>query len=516
MLKKLRAALDRPTTLQVFFAGAVAALALPPVGAFPVLWYCLPLLAMGVERARSWKHACLRGWLFGLGFFIVGLYWITFALTVDLARFWWLVPFALVGLPAVLGLFTAAAALLGWALFWRLRLPVWVGLAAGWVVSEYLRGLLFTGFPWNSAGYAWTHVLPVQQAAAWIGIDGLSALTIFAACSALPLWWRRSRANLMRAAAFNLPLLALGVAGFIRLEGAPAVPLDGTGERPIIRIVQPSIPQHEKWEGGRAAEHFRRHLELTGRPGRSGPPDAVIWPETAANFDLAHHGRGRELIAEALPPGAVLLTGALRIEGAGDDRQVFNALIALDDRGEVLGFYDKHHLVPFGEYVPFADLLALTPIAATSISFSSGPGPRTLTGLGTLPSVGPFICYEAIFTHHVIDRGARPQWMVNITNDAWFGDTTGPRQHLAMARMRAIEEGLPLFRAANTGISAAFDGFGRKLGQIGYGDVGILDLPLPLAVEKPTLHAQLGPHRHVFFAIVVVVLAAAARALTLR
>lgn len=462
-------------------AGALSALAFVPVGLFPLYWVAFPVLVLALTLAPTWRSAALRGWLFGLGHFVVGLYWIGFAPMVDAGRFWWVVPFAMLGLPAGLALFSALGAIAAWLALRLFRFPVWIGLAIFWSLGEWLRSTILTGFPWNLSGYVWNDVLAMLQGVRWVGVHGLGALTVLAACSPALLLLSRQRLPVPRggivlAGLSHLALLIIAGIGAARLE-LPVLP--GTT---LVRIVQPNIPQGQKWDPDMLRIHFERHLALTNRPGIE-DVDAVIWPETAANFNLERSDAARREIAAILPAGSTLLTGTLRFA----NEEVFNSLAVIDSTGAIIASYDKHHLVPFGEYMPLRDFLPLEPIAAGASDFSRGPGPRTVQ-VGTLPPFSPLICYEAIFPSRTVDPGNRPAWLVNVTNDAWYGDTSGPRQHFAIARVRAIEQGIPLVRSANTGISGFVDPYGRLIATVAFAVTGIADLALPRPASPPFLN----------------------------
>ncbi|MBU8541868.1 apolipoprotein N-acyltransferase [Roseomonas tokyonensis] len=462
-----------------FGLGLLSALALPPVHALPVLLLAVPGLLALLGAARSWRGAAARGFAWGFGHHLGGLYWVTEALLTDPARWWWLVPMAAPALAAVMALYAVPPVLAAWFLP-----PGWrrvVGFAGAWTLAEMLRGVLFTGFPWNPLGSAWAFAaLPIQGAAV-LGVHGLSLLTLLLA--GLP-----AVASRRVWAAGGAGMLVLAAFGAWRLSG-PEPP------RPPVRLVlvQAGVAQAEKWREDRRVDILRRYLDLTaaaaGRmPG--GASVAVIWPETATQFLLAQDPEAQRLVAAALPPGATLLAGTVRAEWDANDRpaRLWNSLIALDAAGEMRAIYDKSHLVPFGEYMPLGGLLPIR-IAAGGMDFSAGPGPVALSAPG-LPPFGALICYEVIFPGAVAPS-PRPAWLVNITNDAWFGRSAGPWQHLAAARLRAVEEGLPLARAAQTGISAVFDARGRRLALLALGEVGTLTTDLPAAVP-PTPFAQLG------------------------
>jgi apolipoprotein N-acyltransferase len=469
-----------------FVLGALAALALPPVHAVPVLLVSIPGLLALLGAAGTWRRAAAIGFAWGWGHHLAGIYWVTHAILVDAATWWWLVPLAAPGLALPLAAFSVPPALVAWAL--PAGWPRLLGFAGAWVLAELARGVMFTGFPWNLIGTVWAFdALPVQ-AAAYVGVHGLSLLTVLIA--GLPIL-RRARPLVGGA----LALLVLGAFGAWRLvEGGPTGPAPG----PQLLLVQGNVQQAVKWAPEERVAIFERYLKLTKAAisrvkgaNRSETNLIVIWPETASPFLLSQDPEAQRMVAEALDgSGATLLAGTVRAEwGAGGrlDR-VFNSLVALDSEGEVVALYDKAHLVPFGEYMPLSGLLPVR-LAAGGMDFSAGPGPVTLTAPG-VPPFGALICYEVIFPGAVTPR-PRPDWLVTVTNDAWFGDSTGPWQHLAAARMRAVEEGLPLARVAQTGISTVFDAQGRRSEILPLGTEGTLLAPLPAAIA-PTLFARLG------------------------
>jgi apolipoprotein N-acyltransferase len=475
--------------------GVLAAAALPPVDLVPLLAVAfsgLVWLAGGVSGRRA---AFVLGWSFGLGFFLAGFYWIALALLVDLATYWWLLPLALAALPAFFGIFSGLALL---AYDWIAPRGVGRALALGvvWVAGEWLRGHILTGFPWNLIGYAWSGGFPgagaVLQTTAAVGIYGLSLLTVILAALPASLGdpafgaarpWRR----FVPLEVGVLVLAVVATAGAVRLAGAAAATVPNVR----LRIVQPSIPQTLKWDVQEREANFRRLLSLSAGPGSERITD-VIWPEAAATYFLNREPARRAAIATVVPHGGLLLTGALRTDPEPERAvHAWNSLVALDDSGAIRGSYDKFHLVPFGEYMPLRHLIPIPAIANDGLDFSAGPGPRTLD-LPGLPAVGPLICYEVIFPGAVIDPAHRPAWLLNVTNDAWYGFSSGPFQHFAIARVRAIEEGLPLVRAANNGISGVIDAYGRIVGRLGLDDVGVVDAALPAGLAEPPLYARAG------------------------
>lgn len=467
--------------------GALAAAALPPLHLVPVLLVSFPALLVLVGSRPSPGAAMLTAWAWGFGHFVAGLYWISHALLTEADRFAWLVPLAVPAISALLALFIAIPAVIAcrlWPEGWS-RVLAFAGL---WTLGELARGLVLTGFPWNLLGTVWAFGALSVQGAAWLGTSGLSALTVLLAC--LPLLPRRS------ALAAGSGLIAAGLAvGLLRLwpEEPPAGPV-------AIRIVQGNIAQAHKWRDDLRAAHFRRYLQLTAAVPEAGEgegPMVVVWPETASPYFLDSDETARAFAGASLREGAVLIAGTVRLErsagGAGPPLRLWNSLVAIAPDGALLGIYDKHHLVPFGEYVPLRSILPIETVVPGNIDFSAGPGPSTLrlpAEFG-VPPASPLICYEVIFPGRVTEPGVRPAWLLNLTNDAWFGVSSGPYQHLAAARMRAVEEGLPLVRAANTGISAVFDSRGRTVAQLGLNETGVLAAPLPAAGER-TPFARLG------------------------
>jgi apolipoprotein N-acyltransferase len=455
--------------LAAFVAGVVSALALPPLFVLPGLLLGIPALLCLIGGARTVWIAARRGWWFGFGLYTVGLYWITEAILIEAARYWWLVPLAVPALAAVLAVFAAIPA----AVAWRAR-PGWpaaLTLAGAWVLSDLARQFVATGFPWNPLGSVWEFPGRLGdimiQPASLAGVHGLTLATLVLAATPLLGWaWRIG----------GLVLLGIWCAfGIVRLDQ----PLPPAPDLTVL-LIQGNVAQGQKWDRGLMAEIFRHYLDLTREAlaRADGRPAVVVWPETASPALLENDGRAREAIAQAAG-GAQALIGSVRFDNADRPR---NSLFAIGAGGTIEAVYDKWHLVPFGEYAPgwVPGSLQLVPGGG----FASGPGPETLHVPG-VPPVGVLICYEAIFPSEVVDEAHRPAWIVNVTNDAWFGNSSGPRQHLAAARMRAVEEGLPLLRAANTGISAVFDARGHEVARLGMQQTGYLAVRLPPAIALP-------------------------------
>ena len=467
--------------------GALLAAGLPPVDMTPVIFIVFPLYLWLDEGSPTPWAAARLGYVFGLGYFTAGLYWIAAALFVDIARYWWALPFGLLGLPIYLAAYVALGTYLtGLA---RLRFGM-TGLsriaafAVTWCIGEWLRGHLLTGFPWNLVGYVWSGGFPgaltMLQTTAWVGIYGLSFLTVLAASlpalfgtpSLTPL--HPVRRLLPAIAAAALILVPAG-AGALRLS---LVPSTTTGT--WFRLVQPSIAEGSKWNPAEAEANFHRLIELSSAPAEH-PLAAVIWPEAAATYLLERDAAHRDAIGAIAPAGGYVLTGALH----GPQlplpvTEVWNSVDAIDGSGRIADQYDKAHLVPFGEYMPFSKWLPIKKLTPGAIDLSAGPGPRTLR-LGSLPAFTPLICYEAIFPAAVADPHDRPAWILNVSNDAWYGHSAGPYQHFAMSRTRTVEEGLPLIRVANNGITGVVDAEGRVLAHTHLDDISYADVALPSA-----------------------------------
>lgn len=477
-----RACTGRRRYAYAFALGGTLTLTMPPIGFFIAALISVPGFIWLAQGAETKRQSFLTGWAYGGGYFITGLYWISAALFVDIAQWGWVLPLSLIVGPALLALmFYSFIPLL--AHHWRHHHTAHTLLFCTiWAAIEWLRGHILTGFPWNLPGYMWQHVLPVAQITAVVGIYGLTLLTLLWA--AVPALWSPRRLRLVMIASF----IAVLSFGFIRLLPITAVASD----QPLVRIVQGNLPQTAKWDKEEQARNLALHTELSDR---TTPADIVVWPETAVTQDMILSPDTARFIASQLPPGSVGILGSLRVTGDIQVNPAFhNGLYVLDSDGRVLDSYDKFHLVPFGEYIPFRRYLNMTPIAA-GISgigdFTPGPGPRTLALDGRIPPFSPLICYEVIFPGNVTDKANRPAWLVNFTNDAWYGRSAGPYQHVEISRIRAIEEGLPLVRAANTGISIVVDAYGRTTAQLGLNERGALTTRLPDALP-PTLYARWG------------------------
>ncbi|MCC6304401.1 MAG: apolipoprotein N-acyltransferase [Rhodobacteraceae bacterium] len=473
---------DRGRAVAAAALGLAAAAGQAPFGLWPLTLLALAGLLGLVAGAPGPRRAALWGWLAGAGHFGLALAWLVEPFLVEPDRHGWMAPFAVVLMAGGLALLWAGAAAGGHALGGGSAPRRAVGVALALAFAEYLRGHLLTGFPWAMPGHAWVGT-PLAQVAALAGATGLTALTFLLV--ALPAVLGPGRRGALAGAGLAGGLVALlWAGGAARL----AAPLPAPLRAVAVRLVQPDAPQHLKWQPGMAAAFMERLLDLTEGAGPA--PDLVVWPETAVPFVLP--GAAAEVALPAMARaagGAMLAFGVQRAEGD----LWLNSLAVLDPAGAIGALYDKHHLVPFGEYIPFGEALGRLGIRGLAVregwGYAAGPGPRTLD-LGPAGRVLPLICYEAVFPA-ALRSDVRPDWILQITNDGWFGAFSGPYQHLAQAQLRAIESGLPLLRAANTGVSAAIDARGRIVASLPLGRAGALDVTVPAALP-PTPYARAG------------------------
>ena len=482
-------------------AGIGLGLAHPPFGLIVgVGLYGLMMILAETGGTQARRSAFFRGWLVGVGYFAVGTHWISEPFLVDAANQGWMAPFALVAMSGGLALFWGLAALLYQISSARgpWRVLVFAGALA---LCEWLRGHVLTGFPWNLPGETWRAGSAPSQMAAYVGAYGLSWLTLALGATTALFWRTDRRTQQAGAAVLLLGLATLYGLGTLRLAGAQAA-----ADAPLVRLVQGDIDQKEKWRPENLDMVFSTYVRLTTQPGAV-LPDIVVWPEGAlpAVIDdlLAPGSPYADRLTAALAPGQTLMMGANRVGPAPDGSiDYFNSLVALRREPRelrVTGVYDKHHLVPFGEYLPLGSLatrFGIRSLVHMPEDFTPGPPPAPLHPTG-VPSVQPLICYEALFpglaSEAVHRGGARAAWLLNVSNDAWFGGKSGPWQHLNIASYRAIEEGLPLARATPTGVTTMIDAYGRSVGgrQLTLGDEGVLDVRLPSALA-PTPYSRFG------------------------
>ena len=483
--------------------GALAALALPPIHAVPVLLISFSGLVLLIDRTPRFMAAVGLGWCFAFGYFVAGIYWVANALLAVSSAFGWLLPFAIAGavggLSALLAAFPALAIGAARAVWPDGPARILV-LAVSWTIFEWLRAWVLSGFPWNLIGYSWAFSDAMNQFAALSGVWGLSLVTVaVAALPALFLDWIGSSAGrhgvrdptraATACAVGGILLLSIWTGGSLRLSGAGDDVVAGVR----LRLVQANIDPARKGDASYGEDVLARQLRLTTETSGYDRATHAIWAETATPFPLERFPDARMALAGAAPADGALVTGILRTESVnGRLKQIWNSMAAVDRTGDIVGTYDKFHLVPFGEYVPLHRYLPfVSKFTPGVMDFSAGPGPRTLR-LPGLPPVGPLICYEVIFPGQVVDRADRPQWLLNLTNDGWYGISTGPYQHFASARLRAVEEGLPVIRVANTGISGAIDAHGRVLAQTPLGEPDVVDVALPQPLPDLTPYARWG------------------------
>ena len=474
--------------LVAFLAGAIAVLAQAPYDFFAAGFISFPVLVWLLDGAvadrpagflRRLKPAFATGWWFGFGYFLAGLWWIGGALLVEADSFAWALPFAVVGIPLILSFFYGFAAALA-RLFWSDGIGRIFALAFAFGLTEWLRTFLFTGFPWNPIGFAVMPVPLFMQSVAVVGVVGMNVLAVFVFAVPALLADRR---NLRLGAALAALLVAAHAGfGYYRLS-RPTVPTDKTIN---VRIVQPNIDLSEKWDGRVRDRIFATMLELSREAPKPGAkkPELIVWPETSVPFLFTERPDALVALGEVLDEGQMLMAGVVREEGgSGSDPLYYNSVVSINDKGEIVDALDKVHLVPFGEYIPFADLAArvgLTQLVAGPMNFVAGANRHPLALPGGLKATA-FICYEIIFPGMVAVDAASSQIIVNVTNDAWFGDTPGPYQHFRQSQIRAVENGLPVLRAANTGISGIIDPSGRVVDALAMNVRGTIDFSLPVA-----------------------------------
>lgn len=475
--------------LTAFLAGVLLTTTFAPVSFFPAAFVAFPLMVFLLDQASDTRSAFATGWWTGFGLFSVGLTWIGHSFTQQDNVPVILAPFAILALAGVMALYTAFSFVVCQKLW--VKGPARILLfTAIWVFFEFARGFLFTGFPWHLAGSLWADWLSVAQGASLFSVYGLSAITVLAAATPILLVARPLSGRVITAA--MMPILALGaiaVWGQMRLSSAAT-------EYEIsvsLRLVQANVNQREKWLSHLIDNHFDRHMRLSRGDSDRGRAEGIkllVWPETAVQRETFDRDASllRWRMSRLLEFGSYAITGAPRFERTPSGVNYFNSLFAFNSRGQLYARYDKSHLVPFGEYLPFQGLFEALGIQQLtgSVAFTAGDAAQTIR-LPGVPPFSPLICYEIIFPGQVLDPQDRPKWLLNVTNDGWFGLTNGPHQHLGLARFRAIEEGLPVVRAASTGVSAVMDGHGRTVASLGVDKAGVLDSPLPRAIEPPSV-----------------------------
>ncbi len=478
LLKKLKLKIDHSPKIKrtlCLVLGCFSSVSFAPSHFLPALFIGLSFLFYTLNTANSKKEAFQYAFYFGFGLGFLSLAWISNALLIDGGTYVLLIPFLLMGLGLLFGLFYAVPASLScFAQSGFKRLFAFSGL---FVFFEWVRSWLLTGFPWNLTGYIWNDVLPILQSASVWGVYGLSLITVltFSSGAFLP----KVKPLLM---SMGILVILYGL-GLFRLYGASHDMVFGVQ----LRLVQPNIEQSLKWNPQKAEENLSKLIRLSRENNQN--ITHVIWPEAAVSFLIDQNEMERLRLMSAIRQGSFLITGGLR----GVDpihKKLSNSLFILDDMTNLISYYDKSHLVPFGEYVPLKDIIPIPKVVPLPADFQAGTGIRTIT-IPKAPTASPLICYEIIFPGQVALKKPRPNWLLNITNDAWYGISAGPYQHLGIAQMRAVEEGLPVVRGTNNGISAVINPYGQIIASKGLGEEGIIDSPLPRSID-PTPYAKLG------------------------
>lgn len=474
-----------------FVLGLLMATTFAPLHLIFFLPICFSGLLILAGKSKTKLQAFFMGWWFGWGQFIAGLYWIGVSFTIDAEAHAALIPIPTLILPAFLAIFCGLTTLALHLLKVRGLVKV-LAFASIWTLSEYIRGTIFTGLPWNLAGYSWGNTLPILQWTAFVGIYGLTLFTVFLssipALLAEPTYSRNAKNRIILIDCALLAVLFIG--GVVRLQA----PVLGVIDNSQVRIVQPNNEQKDKWKPKTRFTHVRRLTELSSGT----PSDAkyLIWPETAVPFFLTTDERIQNYLKTFVPDGGAIITGAPRKDPTR--RLYWNSVQALNADGEILGKYDKRHLLPFGEYLPLRWFLKASGIASVipvldKMSDFSFPeeGASNILKVTGLPPARVLICYEVAFPWEVNDEESF-DWILNVTNDAWFGHTSGPYQHFLTSRTRAIEQGVALIRSANKGISGIVDGYGRVLQNFLPTQTGVIDGQIPMPIENRTLYSMVG------------------------
>ena len=466
-MQKIKLLLSSKLTL--FICGMASCLAFAPWFIFPVLWLGLALLSARNDQATH-KQVFANTFWFGAGLGVTGMNWLAYTMTLEGSNYTWLVPIIWVFFGIVFGLYYAIPAYL--ASFNKPGIPRWLAFSGWFGVFEWIRGWAFSGFPWNVVGNIWNNNLPILQTVSVIGVYGLGMLTVLIFTT--PYFGRKIKPTICALVALSI----LYVLGAWRLYEAPNDSVWGVR----LRVVQPNIPCSLKWDPKQAENNINKMIRLSKE--NNATITHIIWPEAAFAFLINYDHQDRLQLMPAMRQGSVLITGAMRAVD-NEARTVANSLVVLDDLTKIRAFYDKAHLVPFGEYTPLRGILPLDKFVPFESDIIAGPGPHTIPIYKALPAA-PMVCYEAIFSGEVVDKKERPAWLINVTNDGWYGISAGPYHHFAMAQTRAVEEGLPLVRSANTGISAVVDGYGRIITKLDLGLEGVIDANLPKALSPTT------------------------------
>lgn len=467
--------------------GLISVSALPPYYLFPILFFSLSTLLWLLIPEQKFKSAFAKGYWFGFAFFGLGFSWASNALLIDAAVFGWLYPISILASGVFFGFFIGIPA--GLTCYFKTPFAKFLAFAAFWTVFEWIRSFFLTGFPWNLLGSSLAFSPITLQLASVIGTYGLSFLVVMLTTApALFLMQSKNSSITALAVLITIPVLILGF-GVIRIHN-----FQNNEESSIkVRMVQPAIPQNMKWEYSILEENLDAHVKLS-QEAPLDDIDFVIWGETASPFPLDIDEIHMEKVLSAVPPKGYLITGLVRYEFSAQGKPLpYNSMFIIDPEGKIVDYYDKSHLVPFGEYIPFKKHLPdwIKPVTNTVANFQPGSGPKSIK-ISNYPQLGGLICYEIIFPSKVVNKKDSPQWLVNVTNDGWYGDSAGPHQHLVTTSLRAVEEGKTIVRVANSGISAAISPFGYIIDMIPLNQKKYIDIMLPAQLSIFTIYGSCG------------------------
>ena len=466
--------------------GALSALSFPPVYAFPVFIISLCLALKITDNVKNMKQSFLMGYCFGITYFIVGFYWICNALLVDFLTFGWLYPISLIAIGLFFCLFMVPPFLI-----WYITRQqyMWIKIssfASVWVLLEVLRSFIFTGFPWNLLGTIFAfHEVFIQSASIW-GTYGLSFIALIVTGCVYAFFSGNKKSATI---ALCTILSFLIIFGLLRVNKYEII-----DSNVKVRLVQPSIPQSMKWDRNELENNFKQYIDLSAQDGLD-TVDFVVWGETALPFNVEYNLKYREMIKRAIPEKGYLITGLVRFDVVDGRYKPYNSMYVLDKDVDIKAFYDKSHLVPFGEYLPFRKYIPdwMQPIASNVSDFAQGKKYKNIT-IENYPVFAALICYEIIFPDEVINRNNKPDWLVVLTNDGWYGNSSGPYQHLVSAKMRAVEEGITIVRSANSGISAVISPVGKIINQIKLNEKNYSDVYLPKKAAIKTIYNIFGKY----------------------
>jgi apolipoprotein N-acyltransferase len=500
-MKKIKNFLQRKNVIS-FLAGAFCVLAFAPFDFFPAAIISLSVFYFLLENEDRKKQIFWLGFFYGFGYFLAGIYWISISLLVEAEKFAWLIPFALTLIPSALALYLALFAVSYKFLVSKLKLTQSfqkiILFSICWLFFEVLRSLLFTGFPWNLLGYSWMFDLRFAQLASVFGVYGLSFFAVLISLLPVLFFKKNQLCDKIFAASLILFLVGSFIFGLFAINENKLL----VNHQIKLRLVQANIKQEMKWDHEQKYKNLLKHIELTNSQSLD-DFKAVIWSETSVPYAIDDNPELIKELSLAVPRDGSLITGGLRLEH--NDKVItdaWNSVFVVQKDG-VKSFYDKHHLVPFGEYVPLQKYLPfLDKITDGAVGFSEGSGAQTIAADDF--SFSPLLCYEVIFSDEVVQKNSRPDLLINLTNDAWFGVSSGPYQHFNMARMRSIEQGISLARVAGTGITAFVDPFGRVVRRINLNEEGIIDVSL-ITKSAPTIYANYG-HKPLILLIVSMIL----------